>query len=202
MNLDLPVSREALEVEHWPAYALDRTGHIVHVNSAWDRVAGAANGPLAAEVLGTLWIDHITGEELRTWYEDLLARVLESGAGESHMCHCNTPDRFRLFTSRFEPLRKRSSSDMVGVLVLASMLEEAPIGERYRIGRPDMHRYLSAEGIVIQCSGCRRVRVAGGPLYVWELVPEYVLKPLDEVSHGICRVCREIYYGMPAREGT
>ena len=53
LSFNLPVSREALEVEHWPACALDRTGHIVYVNSAWDRVAVSANGPLAAEVLGT-----------------------------------------------------------------------------------------------------------------------------------------------------
>ena len=200
MEFDLLVSREALEAERWPACALDGEGQIVYVNTAWDRVAGAANGPLAADVLGTRWIEHISGRELRAWYEDLLARVLATGAGESHRCDCNTPDRYRLFNSRFEPLRRRGLPLTAGVLVLASMIEEAPIGERYKLGIPDVLRYLSAEGLLVQCSGCRRVRVAGGRPHVWELVPEFMTTPRPRVSHGICRLCRELYYGMPARE--
>lgn len=202
MDLELSVSPEALEAEPWPAYALDRKGQIVRVNGAWDRVARAANGPMAAAVIGTRWLDHITGDELRTWYAALLERVLGSGAGESHRCDCNTPARYRLFSSRFEPLRPPRSPEIVGVLVLASRLEEAPIGERYRIGRPDLIRFQTMDGLVVQCSGCRRVRVAGGRPFVWEFVPEYVEAPRSDVSHGICRLCREIYYGMPAREGT
>ena len=97
---------------------------------------------------------------------------------------------------------KRGSPETLGLLVLASMLEEAPIGERDRIGPPDVLRYLTSDGLVIQCSVCRRVRVAGGRPYAWELVPEYVMTPRHDISHGICRLCRELYYGMPAREGA
>ena len=157
---------------------------------------------MAAAVVGTRWLEHITGDELRAWYAALLERVLGSGAGESHRCDCNTPDRYRLFSSRFEPLRRPRSPEIGGMVVLASMLEEAPIGERYRIGKPDLIRYQTREGLVVQCSGCRRVRVAGERPHLWELVPEYVETPRSNVSHGICRLCREIYYGMPAREGT
>lgn len=202
VNHHLPVSREALEAERWPAYFLDPDGRIVYVNHAWDRVACGAKGPLAVEVVGRRWTDYITGDELRSWYECVFARVIESGTGESHKCDCNTPERFRLFSSRFEPLRPRSPSEPVGVLVLASMLEEAPIGERYRIGPPDVRRYLSSEGLLVQCSGCRRVRVTGDRPHDWELVPEYLVTPRRDVSHGICRLCRDIYYGMPAREGA
>lgn len=198
----VPISLEALEAEPWPAYVLDRSGQIVAVNAAWDRVAVETNGPVAAAVLGTRWIDHIHGAELRAWYEDLFARVLQRGVGESHRCDCNTPERYRLFSSRFEPLRRRRSDEPAGVLVLASMLEEAPIGERYRIGTPDETRYRSSDGLVHQCSGCRRVRVAGASPRVWEFVPEYVATPRLDVSHGLCALCREIHYGMPVREAS
>jgi PAS domain-containing protein len=202
MTLDLPISRDTLDAEPWPACVLDRSGDIVRVNDAWDRVAAETQGPLGAEVLGTRWSAYIRGEELRAWYEAVLDRVLTRGVGESHRCDCNTPDRFRLFSSRFEPLRKHRSTERVGVLVLTSMLEEAPIGERYKIGPLDERRYLTPDGLVFQCSGCRRVRVAGPPPSVWELVPEYVAKPRQDVSHGLCRLCRELYYGMIAREGS
>jgi hypothetical protein len=202
MDIDLAVSRETLDAEAWPACALGSEGQIVSVNRAWDRVASASGGPLAPEVLGTRWIAHITGDELQTWYADLLDRVRDSGVAESHRCDCNTPDRYRLFSTRFEPLRVRGSPVTVGVLVLASMLEEAPIGERYRIGPPDALRYLTPDGLIVQCSGCRRVRVVGGRPPAWELVPEYLVTPRHDVSHGLCRLCRELYYGMPAREGT
>ncbi len=200
MNPDFPVFPAALEAEPWPACVLDMNGRIVGVNGAWDRIARASNGPLGIEVVGTRWSAHITGAELRAWYETLLHRVLDRGAGESLRCDCNTPERYRLFSSRFEPLRRRPSSETVGVLVLTSLIEEAPIGERYPLGTPDELRYRCADGLVRQCSGCRRVRVAGPPPAVWELVPEYVATPRQDVSHGICRLCREIYYGMLPKE--
>lgn len=202
MDLDLLVSREVLEAEPWPACMLDRSGDIVRVNGAWDRVAGETKGPFAVEVLGTRWSEHITGAELCAWYENLLARVLDRGVGESHRCDCNTPDRIRLFSSRFEPIRKRRSAEVVGALVLTSMIEEAPIGERYQFGEPDALRYLTIDSLILQCSGCRRVRVAGPPPTVWELVPEYVATPRQDVSHGLCNLCRELHYGMPAREAA
>jgi hypothetical protein len=187
----------ALDAEPWPACVLDPEGSIVCVNEAWDRIAAASKGPLAAEVVGTRWSDHIEGAELRAWYEALLERVLHGGAGESHRCDCNTPDRYRLFSSRFEPLRARRSAEKVGVLILTSLIEEAPIGERYRLGTPDELRYLDPDGLVRQCSGCRRVRVTGPSPPVWELVPEYVATPPPDVSHGLCKLCREIHYGLP-----
>lgn len=160
MSMDLAVSREALEAEPWPAFALDRRARIVSVNGAWDRVATQTNGPVAAEVLETCWRDHIAGAELRAWYQQVFARVLQLGVGESHRGDCNTPDRYRLFSSCFEPLRSRRTGDRAGVLVLTTLLVEAPIDEIYPIDRPDELRYLCPDGLIRQCSGCRRARIA------------------------------------------
>lgn len=197
MSSELAISREALEAEAWPAFALDRRGSIVEVNGAWDRVATQADGPVAAEVLETCWLDHITGVELRAWYQQVFVRVLQLGVGESHRCDCNTPDRYRLFSSCFEPLRSRRTGERAGVLVLTALLEEAPIDEIYPIGPPDELRYLCPDGFIRQCSGCRRVWIAGSSPPEWDIVPEYIGAPRRNISHGLCKLCRELHYGIP-----
>jgi hypothetical protein len=193
---DLAISREALEAERWPALVLDHGGRIVRVNQAWDRIAAGASGPVAEQVLGTCCVDHIEGQELRGWYEALFARVLRVGERETHICDCNTPDRYRLFSTCFAPLRSERSGEWAGVLVLTTLMDEGAIGERYRIGPPDELRYLCRDGLIRQCSDCRRVRIAGSSPPEWEIVPEYVPTPRHNVSHGLCKLCRELYYGI------
>ena len=200
MSTELAISREALEAESWPAVVLERRARIVSVNGAWDRIATQSNGPVATAVLETCWFDHIAGAELRAWYQQLLVRVLRLGVGENHRCECNTPDSYRLFSSCFKPLRSRRTGERAGMVVLTTLLEEAPIEQDYSIGRPDEKRYLCPDGLIRQCSGCRRVRVAGSSPPEWELVPEYVASPRPNISHDLCKLCREIHYGIAVDE--
>jgi hypothetical protein len=193
------IEPSVLEAEAWPAYVIDRGGHILHVNGAWDRVAADAAGPLAAEVVGTSWLEHVRGPELVPWYAEVFDRVLEEGAGEAHLGDCNTPTRRRLFFTRFEPLAARGARAPGAVLVATSLIKEGPIEEHYRIAPPDERRYLQPTNLITQCGGCRRVHVAGTLPRVWEFVPEYVARPRDDVSHGLCELCREVHYGQRLR---
>ncbi len=195
MEIERFVSRQAIEAEQWPVYAVDRAGSIVYVNGAWDRVASQAGGPLSSTVLGGAWLDHVAGDELRAWYADLFGRVLARRAGERHVGDCNTPDRCRLFSNRYDPLAHRGE-EPAGMLVVTALLEDVPVGERYLVAPPDDGAYRQPTGLILQCSGCRRVHVAGTSPRVFRFVPEYVADPPAEVTHGLCDLCREVLYGV------
>jgi hypothetical protein len=79
---DKLIPGEALEAEPHPAYVVDREGRIAYVNSAWDREALRAHGPLGSDVVQTMWLDHIAGEELKAWHQRLLTSLLQSSAGK------------------------------------------------------------------------------------------------------------------------
>jgi hypothetical protein len=49
-------------------------------------------------------------------------------------------------------------------------------------------------GLITMCTHCRRTRLPVSP-DTWVWVPELVRRMPPEVSHGICSVCFDIYYG-------
>jgi hypothetical protein len=202
LDIDELVPRDVIEAEPWPAYVLDAEGRIVEINGAWDREVPRAGGPLASAVIGTAWIDHIAGEEPRAWHRQILERLRapeRRSRGIVHVCACNTPELFRLFATRFQPISR--GGDFAGVLVTTRLLEEAPIGERYVVAPFDERRFLEPDGRMVQCGGCRRMRVAGSSPSVWVFVPELIARPRENTSHGICELCREVYYGILPRGG-
>jgi hypothetical protein len=185
----------SLDGERWPAFVIDLAGVLVHANEAWDRVAAVAGGPRAGEVVGSRWLDHIHGHELRSFYAELFTRICAGGPAEEVTAPCNTPERFRLFRDRFEPVRTPEESELRGVLVLTSQTAEGPLEQQYRVAPPDPSRYRQPNGFILQCGGCRRVHVTGTAPREWEFVTEHVLRPRHQVTHGLCEVCRELYYG-------
>lgn len=189
------VPRQALDAERWPAFLVDCTGTVVLANRAWDRMAAGAGGPRAADVVGSRWLDHVHGDELHAFYTELFHRMCAGGAAEDREAPCNTPDRFRLFRYHFEPVRERSGTDVRGVLVLSTLVGEGPIEDQYRLARPELSRYRQPSNLILQCGACRRVNVAGSSPREWDLVPEYVAHPRPDVTHGLCGLCRELYYG-------
>lgn len=187
----------SLDAEPWPCFVVNRDGAIVYTNAAWDRVAARAAGPPASRVLGTSWLDCVAAPELAIWYTDLFHRLMTGlSRGERHLGDCNTPDRRRVFSTRYDALRPLGAPAPSGMLALNSLVAEMPISDTYTVARPDEVRYRQANGLLLQCGGCRRVHVAGTAPRVWELVPEYLEEPRRDVSHGLCELCREIHYGV------
>jgi hypothetical protein len=191
-----PTPLPSLDAERSPAFVIDPAGVLILINAAWDRVAAGAGGPRAAEAVGTRWLDHIHGDDLRAFYAELFQRICAGGPAEGVTAPCNTPERFRTFRDRFEPVRAPRGSELRGVLVLTTQIGDGPLEEHYRVAPPDPARYRLPNGFLLQCGGCRRVHVAGTSApREWELVAEYVAHPAQEVTHGLCEVCRELYYG-------
>jgi len=141
-----PIPLPSLDAERWPAFVIDPAGVLVLVNVAWDRVAAGAGGPRAAEAVGTRWLDHISGDDLRTFYAELFQRVAAGGPGEWVTAPCNTPERFRTFRERFELLRAPRGSELRGVLVLTTQVGDCPLEEHYRVAPPDPARYRQPSG--------------------------------------------------------
>lgn len=48
-------------------------------------------------------------------------------------------------------------------------------------------RYLGADGMILQCSHCRRVR--GPSPHAWDWIPRFVALPHPNTSHVICPSC-------------
>ena len=57
-------------------------------------------------------------------------------------------------------------------------------------------RYIGEDGILLQCSHCRRIRVIG--TQAWDWVREWVARPHPKTSHGICPSCVGFYWGSKA----
>lgn len=54
-------------------------------------------------------------------------------------------------------------------------------------------RYGDANGLVAQCSNCRKVRRADHS--AWDWVPDWVKQSPGRTTHGICEVCVGFYWG-------
>jgi hypothetical protein len=204
VDIETLIPRSTLANQAWPAYVLDAAGKIFHVNAAWDREACNSAGLLGRQVIGTAWLDHIAGDEVRAWHRELLDRLLHPPDGASrgrmnHVCACNTAERFRIFSTHFDRLMLPGEDGVAGVLVTSSLLGEAPIDARYLVASFDERRLRQPDGTMLQCSGCRRMSVAGSSPRVWEFVPKLVWHPRPDISHGICALCREVYYGTTER---
>jgi len=192
---------EVLDREPAVVYALDRAGTVVYVNPAWDRFARANGGPravLSEHVVGTRWLDHIGGEETRARFEEIFRRVLErdgtrGARGVSLWSECSSPGLYRKLVTRFEPVFA-ASGEAEGVLSLSTIIAEAPIAERHVVSLPDDARFQGTTGRITQCAWCRRVHLAGTEPRLWLFVPAYVESPPSLLDHGICELCRELYY--------
>jgi len=195
----------ALETEAGSACIVDPDGVVVWVNAAWDRFAeanGGAPGALGSAVVGTRFVDHLAGGEVRSHHLAAFAHALRMDdpsppGGLVMVGECNSPSTARLVTSCFAPLRT-PKGELLGVSAVYTVLREAPIGECYPPVTSDPDAYRAASGLIRQCACCRRVRRPGEPA-CWDLVPALVAARHPHVSHGICPLCIELHYPSASR---
>ena len=179
-----------------PACLVDRQGAILFVNNAWDDHAvtnGGAPSCLGNSLIGTSWIDHIRGEEVRTLYREILERVL-TNREPRHRPVCqvgesNTPSTAALVSTQFEPVMQ--GGDAIAVGIVHSTVRVRPISEVYEIVHRPVDAYRDSRGELLMCSCCRRVR---DPEWTdrWDLVPEILATP-PPVSYSLCDLCAELH---------
>lgn len=160
---------------------IDPETAILWVNAAWETFAGATSAKVGPTYLGG-----ITGE-LRTYFGDVFAQALATGAPYEQDYECSSPDEIRTFRMRVLPFSPH------GLVVEHTQIATAtaPEGEP-----PDAARYLDATGQIVQCSNCRRVRLPtdgdGGEHWAW--IPALVARSHPRTSHGICTPCVGFYW--------
>lgn len=170
-------------------YVLDATDRIVRVNPHWDRFAqhNQAEHLLGSRVIGTQLWEHITDGSVTDIYHSLLERA-RRGREISVRFRCDSADVARL-------LRLTLRGDPLGNVECETTLESE---------RPTMHIPLwdpSAERgprVVIACSWCKRVRIAGG----WYAPEEGVRvlglfegRSVPLISHSVCDDCEKQLLG-------
>jgi len=194
----LSTAIRALAAERHPACLLDTQAAFLFVNEAWDRRAiegGQDPSTLGGALIGTSWLDHIHGDEVRQLHASLLERALRARGprprpiiqvGES-----NTPTTAALLSTRLEPVLQ--GGEALAVSIVHSTVRERPIAEVYDLVDRPPEAYEDARGEIVQCSCCRRVRDPAEPDR-WDLVPAMLAEPV-RATHALCELCGELHCG-------
>lgn len=172
-------------------YALDRDLRLVFMNPAWFRFAHENGAPTAIVEdwdLGRSVLDACPGE-LRGFYANAYTRVLESDKVWDFDYECSSPEQYRLLHQTVYPLPGGA-----GLLVVNSPVVTREHDAAERPARaPDAAAYRNAEGALVQCSHCRRIR-RNAEQECWDWVPEWVARVPRVTRHGLCSICLNHYY--------
>ena len=194
----LSATRAILARESSSACLLDVRGIIRFVNPAWDRFAsenGGAPGALGSAVVGTTFLDHVAGHEVRAHHARLLERALagQGWSGVVQLGECNSPTEARLMAARFERVVAGPAEVPVGIAAVYTMLTTRPMAGVHPPVEAEAAAYRRPDGLLTQCACCRRVQDTADPER-WDLVPRLVEAPALNVTHGLCDLCVQLYY--------
>jgi PAS domain-containing protein len=187
-----------------PALLLDREGTVLFVNEAWDRFArenGGGERVASSSLVGTRWFDHISGEAPRRLHRLLFERAVRrlgpaAFGGVVQINEANGPETARLVATHLEPVIGPGDV-LTAVAVIHRVVREVPLAEVYPVVTGDEERWRAEDGLVEQCSCCRRVRRPEEPAE-WDLVPGLVAEPPADVRFGYCALCLELHYAAGA----
>jgi hypothetical protein len=192
----LATTIRALAAESCSACLLDASGIFLFVNNAWDHHAlanGGAPACLGTSLIGTSWLQHIRGEEVRHRHALLLERAVRSRGPRPviQVSESNTPTTAALVSTRLEPVLH--GAEPCAVSVLHRVVRVRPIEEVYELVHRPAEAYRDERGAIVQCSCCRRVNNPR-ELEEWDFVPDLVATPL-RTEQGVCPLCAELHYG-------
>lgn len=188
-----PLERyDALTLEQDPAviYALDAAGRIFYCNAGWDAFQ-RENGGRSLDRLSVLGlcVFGTMPEVLAGFYRKHYERVMATGEEWEFDFECSSAEHYRTMRMRTRALKSGG-----GLMVTSAAIIDRPHQ------RAEGGRILPGPGIALisMCAGCRRVRVSEGREEQWEWIREAVRAAPENVSHGLCPLCCEHYYGRDA----
>ncbi len=186
-------SLQTLEQERGAIYALDRDLRLCYLNPAWYTFAWDNQGepdisqrfpvgtPLTAAIQGPL----------RDFYADAYRQVLHDGQVWEHNYECASDTIFRRFHQRAYPIDGGHAVVVVNNLVVSHPYQQ----EHGPTTAPNESSYRNSDGLIVQCSHCRRVQHADSPDR-WDWVPAWVAKIPPRTSHSLCYPCYEYFYRL------
>src|SRR3954468_7382085 len=170
----------ALEAEHESAYLLGLDLSLQYVNEAWRRFARQNGAPQ----LGSNW--H-TADPITRYFDGptrvpivaCFARVIARNQPWSYLYECSSPTQYRKFNMWVVPTAPRD-----GLIVVHSRAVELVPGQALA---DQMRNYIDERGLLVQCSGCRRIH---NPLeFSWDWAPWLATDQRPNTSHGMCPIC-------------
>ena len=169
-------------------YALREDLSLAYFNASWETFARRNGGDSLLEDwgLGACVLDAITNPKMREFYRSSYAAVTPDRPFR-HDFDCPSGQLFRRVHSHVQVLAPGP-----GLLILNTLVEETPMGERH--GPPadrDIEELRQPNGVFTQCAECRRTATSDRSRWVW--APELVRAPQQRVSHGLCPICIEVY---------
>jgi hypothetical protein len=185
-GFDTRFDAESLARQALPLIAIDAAGTMLWRNPAWRRFAEQNDGAqvLARHPLGSSYFAGIGGE-LRTFFEDTFAEARGSQNVFELEYECSSPEVLRLMRLRALPVGAH------GLLLEHSRVLEMPMNRVEREAVESL--YVTHQGVIVQCSNCRRVRRTDDG--AWDWVASWVRSPHPGISHGLCDVCVGFYWG-------
>jgi hypothetical protein len=183
------LTRKNLEDDPSVIYFLNPRLRITYCNLAWDRFASQNGGQdLAREVVVGRPVMDAVPAPLKPFYNDAYDRVLSSQKPWEYTYECSSATTYRSFRMSIFP-----DPDNSGLMIVNSLTVERPHGsEREPSNLTDVYT-TKDHGITTMCCHCRRTRKIDQK-EVWDWVPGFVERPPRLVSHGICPVCRIVFY--------
>jgi hypothetical protein len=180
---------DALDRDASVIYGLFPDFRLGYFNAAYERFAADNGGEriLTDWGLGAAVLTAVDGK-IRDFYADAFRGVLAQGQPWEQTYHCHSPDRYRTYRMRVLPLQGGK-----GLLVVHSNVADLPYPEKASDAPVDDARYQDEDGLVKQCSHCRRVRRVAPPAG-WEWVASFVERPPSNVAPTLCDLCADYYY--------
>jgi hypothetical protein len=185
----------ALEEHESTIIGVDEALGIGYLNAAWFRFSAANGGDPAISArwgLGaSIW--PAIPAPLQPFYRQFFSSARSLNHAPTHpMTHeyeCSSADVYRRLVLAVYPLR-----DDHGLLLVHSLRVQRPHDPHERSAQePDASRYAHPDGMIRQCSHCRRVQLAAD-LKAWHWIPEWVRSCPGNTSHSLCPVCLDYYY--------
>lgn len=200
-----PALQTTLDADPNVCVALDADGFIQYVNPAWTRHADEANASPSCRleaVLHRRYVDFVVGP-LRPSLEAAIANVMRGGNGAPSRpetfihSECNTPQWLRHLTTHLTRIGPAEGTASAPGLLLRHFLRiEGPLERQYELTDAPAERFQDANGLLLQCSCCRRAKVPGTEQWKMSLAL-FEPSPL-RISHGLCGSCLEAYYPEPS----
>lgn len=185
--------REDLDAHDAAIYGLWPDLKLAYMNPAWSRFAADNDGEPRMSSrwgLGASLLDAIA-PVLKGFYRDKLRACLRDETVWSHDYECSSPDRIRRFRQWAYPLEGRQ-----GLLIVNALVVDLGRSRPKKDGR-DPETYRDGDGLLHQCSHCRRV-MDPTQAQRWDWVPRWAAEIPAGTSHTLCPSCFGHYFRLPA----
>ena len=174
----------ALEQRESSIAVLDPAGKILWVNPSWQRNAAPDGLVPSFDETSSVYYGGVP-PRLRDFYASVFGHALATGQVFDQIYGSSSSTARRVMHCRVLPI------DRKGMLVEHSRVIDVDSGSL--TDEAWDRKYVINEGILLQCSYCRRVR--GPTAHSWDWMSPWAARSTVRSSHVICPLCERRFWG-------